>query len=233
MKWLYDVWDDFSGLLFPRLCYGCGNHLTRNEYLICTVCQIEIPRTDYHLRRDNPVEQLLWGRCMVEKAAVFSFYTRGSRIRSLIHSLKYKGIKEVGTELGRIYGSTLGEAGYLDGIDCIIPVPLHPSKERSRGFNQSRIIAEGMSSVTGIPVEDKALVRISKTQTQTRRSRYARWSNVEGIFAVAAPDLITKRHLLLLDDVITTGSTIEACVKELSGVNGVKISVVALACAVM
>ncbi len=116
MSYLYDLWDDFLSLLFPRLCYACGNHLLRNEKLICTECYILIPRTNYHLEDDNPVAQLFWGRCRIEKAAAFSFYNRDSRIRNLIHNLKYKGIKDIGYELGRIYGLILNEFRFYQGI---------------------------------------------------------------------------------------------------------------------
>ncbi len=233
LKWLYDLRDDFLSLLFPRVCYGCGSHLLRNEDVICTECQVIIPRTGYHLQPGNPVEQLFWGRCPVSKAAAFSFYNHGSRIRNLIHNLKYKGIREIGTELGLIYGSSLRSTGFLDSIDIILPVPLHPAKERSRGFNQTRIISDGISAATGIAVLDGVLVRAVKTQTQTRRSRYERWTNVEGIFRVTCPEMLEGKNILLIDDVITTGSTIEACVSELTKIKGVTVSVAALACAVM
>lgn len=233
MSYLYDLWDDFISLLFPRLCYGCGNHLLRNENLICTECYVVIPRTDYHIKEDNPVAQLFWGRCMIEKAAAFSFYNKGSRIRNLIHNLKYKGIKEVGTELGRLYGVSLKASGYLDGIDLIIPVPLHSSKIRKRGFNQSEIICRGIASVSDIPVDVSSLERVTVSDTQTRKSRYERWTNVEGIFRVTEADVLKGKHILLVDDVITTGSTIESCVNELLKTEGTKVSVAALAYAVI
>lgn len=233
MSYLYDLWDDFISLLFPRLCYGCGNHLLRNENLICTECYVVIPRTDYHIKEDNPVAQLFWGRCMVEKAAAFSFYNKGSRIRNLIHNLKYKGMKEVGTELGRLYGVSLKSSGYLDGIDLIIPVPLHSSKIRKRGFNQSEIICRGIASVSDIPVDVSSLERVSVSDTQTRKSRYERWTNVEGIFRVSNAEVLKGKHILLVDDVITTGSTIESCVNELLKTEGTKVSVAALAYAVI
>ncbi len=233
MNYLYDLWDDFLSLLFPRLCYGCGNHLMRNEKLICTECYVVIPRTDYHNIPDNPVAQLLWGRCAVEKAAAFSFYNKGSRMRRLIHNLKYKGIKEVGMELGIIYGNSLKSSGFTDDIDLIIPVPLHPSKMRKRGFNQSEIIAEGISMSTGIPVDTISLIRSSKSDTQTKRSRYERWINVEGIFSLSGTEVLRGKSVLLVDDVITTGSTIESCANELLKTEGIKVSVAALAYAVM
>jgi ComF family protein len=233
MSYVYEFADDLLSLLFPRLCYACGDHLLRSEYLICTECYVVIPRTNFHTEPDNPVARLFWGRCVIEKAAAFSYYTRGSRIRNLIHSLKYKGIKEIGPELGRIYGQSLKESGFTDDIDVIIPVPLHPSKMRTRGFNQSEYICEGLSSSTDLPVDTKSLVRRLTSSTQTKKSRYERWTNVEGIFQVADPSALRGRHILLVDDVITTGSTIEACVNELNKAGEVRISVVALAYAVV
>jgi ComF family protein len=231
MSYLYYLWDDFISLLFPRLCYACGNHLTRNENLICTECYILIPRTGYHLQPDNPVEKLFWGRCKIEKAAAFSFYNRGSRIRNLIHNLKYKGIKDIGYELGRIYGLSLKESGFITDLDVIIPVPLHPSKKRVRGFNQSEIISLGISESTGLPVDSETLSRTTVSATQTRKSRYDRWTNVERIFSLSGTENLKGKHVLLVDDVITTGSTIESSATELLKTEGVRVSVVALAMA--
>jgi ComF family protein len=233
MSYLYDLWDDFISLLFPRLCYGCGTHLMRNENIICTACYVIIPRTGYHTVADNPVAQLFWGRCFLEKAAAFSFYNKGSRIRNLIHNLKYKGIREIGYELGKIYGLSLKSSGFTDDIDIIIPVPLHPEKIHARGFNQSEIISSGISEVTGVPVNTGSLFRLSISATQTKRSRYDRWVNVEGIFSVVDQEQIREKHVLLVDDVITTGSTIESCASELLKTEGVKVSAVALAFAVI
>jgi len=233
MSYFYDLWDDFISLLFPRLCFGCGNHLMRNETLICTECFVMIPRTNYHLKPDNLVEQLFWGRCMIEKAAAFSYYTRDSRIRRLIHQLKYKGVKEIGPELGRIYASTLKSSGFLDDIDIIIPIPLHPSKKRQRGFNQSDLISQGISDVSGIRVDTKLLVRKTVTKTQTRKSRFDRWTNVQDIFRVTDEKRLKDLHILLVDDVITTGSTIEACANEILKAENTKVTVAALAFSVI
>jgi ComF family protein len=233
MSYIYNLWDDFISLLFPRLCYGCGNHLLRNENIICTECYVVIPRTNYHLESENQVAQLFWGRCVIEKAAAFSFFNKGSRIRNLIHNMKYKGIKEIGYELGRIYGLSLKSSGFTADIDLIIPVPLHPSKKRIRGFNQSDSISSGIADATGLPVDTSCLARTKVSSTQTRRSRYERWTNVEGIFKVIDPEKLRDSHILLVDDVITTGSTIESCANELLKVDGVKVSVAALAFAVI
>jgi ComF family protein len=190
---------------------------------------VVIPRTNYHTIRENPVEQLFWGRCIIESAAAFSYYNKGSRIRNLIHNLKYKGIKEVGFELGRIYGLSLKSTGFTGSVDMIVPVPLHPAKKRSRGFNQSEIIAEGISAATGILINSSAVIRTVSSSTQTKRSRYERWVNVEGIFSISDPESIRGRHILLIDDVITTGATMESCINELLKIEGVKVSVAAIA----
>jgi len=233
MGYLYDFWDDFISLLFPRLCYACGNHLLRNESLICTECYVVIPRTNYHLLEDNPVARLFWGRCRIEKAAAFSYYNKGSCIRKLIHNLKYNGIKEIGFELGRIYGISLNTSEFVNDIDLIIPVPLHPAKERVRGFNQSELISRGLADTLSRPVDTTTLKRITVSATQTKRSRYERWTNVEGIFGVSDAGAVKGKHILLVDDVITTGSTIESCASELLKIEGVRVSVLAIAYAVV
>ncbi len=233
MNYLYDLWDDLISLLFPRLCHGCGNQLLRNEKVICTECFVVIPRTNFHLIPDNPVEKLFWGRCPVERAAAFSYYTRDSRIRRMIHHLKYNGAAETGTELGRIYGNSLKNTVFLDGIDLIVPVPLHPSKLRRRGYNQSELISKGISESTGIPVSTDILKRITVTSTQTRKSRYDRWINVNDIFRINDREGIEGKHILIVDDVITTGSTIEACASEILKADHVKVSVAALAYSVI
>jgi ComF family protein len=233
MNFISDLWDDFLSLLFPRLCCGCGIPLVRNESVICTDCYLSIPKTNYHLTPGNPVSQLFWGRCTIEKAAAFSFYTKGSRIRRIIHKLKYDGLTDAGLLMGKIYATGLTESGFLNDIDLIIPVPLHPSKKRKRGFNQCDYICDGISGISGIPVNRTSLIRVTRSDTQTRKSRYDRWLNVEGIFEVKGEEELSGKHLLLVDDVITTGSTIEACANELLKVKDVKVSVIALAVAVL
>ncbi len=229
MIYLYDLLEDVISLLFPRLCYGCGNHLMRNETLICTECFVLIPRTNFHLKPDNPVAHLFWGRCRIEKAAAFSFYTRDSRIRKLIHHLKYSGIREIGPELGKIYARTLKESGFFQGVDLIIPVPLHPSKKKKRGFNQAELISEGISFISGIPMDTESMERRKATGTQTKKSRYDRWANVEDIFRINNMAALTGKHILLVDDVITTGSTVEACANEILRAEDTRVSVIALA----
>ncbi len=231
MSNIKDITDDFLSLFLPRPCLSCRAHLVRGEEVLCTGCLLAMARTDFHSRRDNMLEQAFWGRCQVERAAAFSVYNRGSRIRKLIHLLKYEGRQDVGRMLGGLYGSVLSGSGFMDGIDMIIPVPLDAARERRRGYNQSLCIAEGLASLRGLPVRSDILCRTGKSGSQTRRGRYERWENVEGLFTVRKSDLIRGRHLLVVDDVITTGSTIEACVNALHDAGDVKVSVVSLAVA--
>ena len=227
------LFSDFISLLFPRLCSACGDHLVHNENIICSACHVAIPKTGFHLQRDNYVEKLFWGRCLIEKAAAWAYYTREGRMTKLIYRFKYNGIKEIGSEIGRIYAITLLESGFMDDIDLIIPVPLHPKRERKRGFNQSLVLAEAISEVSDKPVSIDSLVRVARTETQTVRSRVERWRNVEGIFAVGNNSSLENKHVLLVDDVITTGSTIDACTTALTSIPGVKVSAVAMAVAML
>lgn len=229
MGLISDIAGDFLGLFFPSLCLSCGESLVHGEEMICTRCLIEINRTNYHLTRDNALEQIFWGRCMVERGAAYSVYNRGSRIRKLIHKMKYMGGKDIGYKLGKLYGSYLVNTPFIEGVDMFIPVPLHPSRLKARGYNQSEYIAKGLSAATGVPVNITALTRSTKSGTQTHRKRYERWENVEGLFIVCSPESINGKHVMVVDDVITTGSTMEACVDALAGCAGTRVSVVALA----
>lgn len=225
------VADDFVSLLFPKLCQACGEPLVRNEEIICTRCMLEIPRTNYHLERDNSLEKSFYGRSYIEKAAAWTYYRQGSKARKLIHRLKYGKVKAIGPYLGRLYGNIIRESDFCSDIDCLIAVPLHPARERKRGFNQSSLIAGGMASALKLPFYDPVLTRTESSGTQTDKHRYDRWQNVEGIFSVTDPGAIEGKHVLLVDDVITTGSTIEACAGELLKIEGVRVSVAALASA--
>ncbi|MBS0010391.1 MAG: ComF family protein [Bacteroidales bacterium] len=223
--------DDFVSLLFPRLCQACGEPLVRNEKLICLSCLLDIPLTNYHMQRNNSLEKSFYGRCYIEKAAAWAFYRQGAKVQKLIHQLKYAGVRPVGKYLGRLYGNVLRDSDFSCGIDCITAVPLHHSKRRKRGFNQSRLIAEGMAAALDIPYYDNILVRRFGSDTQTSKHRYDRWKNVENIFVVKRAGEIAGKHILLVDDVITTGSTIEACATELLKIKDVRVSVAAIAAA--
>lgn len=225
--WLYS----FISLLFPRCCVVCGRPLAKGEECICAMCNINLPRTNYHLQKDNQVEQLFWGKIPLERATSFFFYRKGSDFRQILHQLKYGGQKEIGAIMGRYMASELSASGFFEGIDVIVPVPLHKRKQRIRGYNQSEWIARGISAVTGIRVDTEVIVRRKHTETQTRKSTFERWENVDGIFELHHAESLKGKHLLVVDDVLTTGAATVACASGLVEIEGVRISVLTLAVA--
>ncbi len=223
------LFQDLLYLFYPDICLCCGNSLVKQEELICTNCLIHLPKTNYHLYEDNPVNRLFYGRIPLHSTASYLHYSKKGRVQRLIHQLKYKGERDVGLFLGRHYGHELRQSDLFRNCSCVIPVPLHESKLRKRGYNQSEFIARGLSQSMGIPIVSDNLYRKEFTQTQTRKSKFDRWRNVEDIFQLADPDSLKNKHVLLVDDVITTGATIEACVCCMETVSNIKVSVVSLA----
>ena len=218
----------FAGLFYPRYCSACGNALFRNENTLCLKCHAEIPRTGFHHDPENDVAQLFWGRTPVMNATSFMYFTKGSRYQHILHEMKYKGQFQIGFEMGKMFGIELKGTPFA-GADMIHPVPLHHTRQRKRGYNQSEFIARGISHVLKVPLETGLIVRNVDTSTQTRKSRYDRWENVQGIFSVGNPSVFYNKHVLLIDDVITTGSTLEACANSLLGITGVTVSLASLA----
>jgi ComF family protein len=224
------VLKHFFGLLYPNLCEACGCALVGQEHICCLSCLYNLPRTHYWKTPDNPAAQIFWGRVPIVHACSFFFFNKGSRYRTLLHKLKYKGKPEIGVELGRQLGRELKNAPLYQSIDMIIPVPLHPKRQRHRGYNQSERIAVGIAQMTGWEVNTSSLVRTRFTKTQTRKSREERWENVSDAFALLNAAPLANRHVLLVDDVLTTGSTLEACILQLQKAAGCKVSVATLAC---
>jgi len=230
MQKVFSLAEDFLSLWFPNLCASCAAKLYQNEKVICSRCLYALPKTNFHKDKENPVASLFWGRVKIEYATAFYYFNKGSRFRKLIHKLKYEGHHEIGYELGLHFGTSLKNSCF-DAATCIVPVPLHPSKERKRGYNQSEMIAKGMSEAMGLPVKNKNLIRNIASSTQTRKSRYDRWKNVEHIFSLRDREKLSNEHILLVDDVITTGATIEACTNELLTAEKTNVSVATLAVA--
>lgn len=220
--------DGFLELFFPRLCVTCKRKLFTNERHICLHCVLELPKTDFHTDSQNKVAQIFWGRVPVENVTAWLFFRKGSKYQRLLHCLKYKGMKEIGDEMGNRFGYDICQSSFRD-VDLIIPVPLHEKKMKQRGYNQSEHIAAGMAEVLKKPLIPGNLIRIRSTDTQTRKGRFQRWQNVEGVFEVADPDVLKGRHILLIDDVITTGSTLEAAVRALLNAGAAKVSLAAIA----
>jgi ComF family protein len=226
----FSIWfENFLNLFYPRLCNGCGRPLFTGEEIICTRCLFKLPQTNFHLHKDNPVSRIFWGRVPLQSATSFLFFNKGGIVQNLIHRLKYRNSPQVGVYLGRQFGFQLMDSPVFKDVDFIIPVPLHPKKEHIRGYNQSEMIALGLEeSMKAVAVTDN-LIRRVHTSSQTKKSRYGRWENVKGIFEVKNPEQLEGKHLLLVDDVITTGATLEACCQTLLEIPGVKISVASLA----
>ncbi|WP_321334363.1 ComF family protein [uncultured Bacteroides sp.] len=226
-KWI----NSFFALLFPRCCVVCDRPLSDGEESLCIMCNMNMPRTGYHLIPDNPTERLFWGRIPLERATSFFFYSKGSDFRHILYSLKYKGNKELGEVMGRFMARELLDSGFFEGMDVIIPVPLHPSKKAKRGYNQSEWIARGIASVTTLPIDIVSVVRKVNTDTQTRKSAFERWENVNGIFELQGANHFEGKHILIIDDVLTTGATTVACAASFNGIPAVRISVLTLAVA--
>ncbi len=222
--------DDFLNLLFPATCAACGNTLFKNEIVICIFCQHQMPQTHFHHYRNNPLEKVFWGRVPLNAATSMYFFRKGAKVQHMIHQFKYKNRKEIGLYLGRQYGKMLLESEYFNSVDVILPVPLHPSKLKKRGYNQSEIFARGISESTHKPVDTVTLVRKYASESQTRKSRQNRWENVKEIFSLENSVTFQNKHVLLVDDVITTGATIESCVNELLKTVEIKVSIASIAC---
>lgn len=227
---MFSIWfEDSLGLIYPDQCAACGGKMMRQENVICTACLAEMPLTRYELDSENPVSQIFWGRIKIEGAISLFHFRKLSRFQHLLHQLKYKGRKDVGVELGRQLGYRIKPSLSRIDISLIVPVPLHPKRERKRGYNQAAMIAKGISEATGIPAREDIVRRNVATMTQTKKSRLERWDNVENIFSINDPDLIKNAHILLVDDVVTTGATLEACAHTLLQHDGTKVSIATLA----
>lgn len=226
------LWTDLIGLFFPRLCCACRDVLLRNESTICTRCLSTLPKTDFHQHEDNPVASIFWGRIPIQHATAFLYFTKAGRVQHMLHQFKYRGDLEVGRLLGKLFGQQLKDNEKFKEVEAIIPIPLHPTKLKQRGFNQSEIFGNEMASQMRIPILTDVLTREKMTQTQTRKSRFERWLNVSYGFRVHHPEKISGKHILLIDDVVTTGATIESAASALLEVPGLKISVAFLAISV-
>lgn len=227
MSILNDCWDFF----FPRYCKMCGSRLFHEETDICVKCLASLPRTNLYRYHSSEVEKMFYGKFPIERATAFLYYTKGGNVRRLVYSLKYYGNKHVGIFMGRYIAQELLSAGFFDDIDALVPVPLHRKKMHKRGYNQSEALAQGISEITRLPCITDVLQRMKPSETQTHKTRYERWLNVDGVFIVSKPEQLVDKHILLVDDVITTGATIVACADAMHGISGLRISVLALAMA--
>lgn len=222
-------WHRLLDLISPRLCVVCDRRLSVTEDILCARCQVHLPRTAFHLSpTDNEMARLFWGQIPIERAAALFYYEAHAETARLLYALKYGDHPEIGEVMGRLLAREFSPAGFFDGIDEIVPVPLAPKRLRQRGYNQSLCLARGITAVTTLPVNTRAVRRTVFEESQTHKHRWARAENVEHAFALGDGEAVRGHHLLIVDDVVTTGATVIACARELLRVPGVKVSVLAL-----
>ncbi|MCW3079118.1 phosphoribosyltransferase family protein [Segetibacter sp.] len=219
---------DFIHLFYPHVCAGCGSDIIDIDRQLCLYCISQLPSTHFFNQPGNPVEKNFYGRLNVVNAASGYFFTKHSLIEAVIYELKYKGNKLIGFEMGERLGHLLANSRFND-IDIIIPLPLNAQRFKKRGYNQAEVLSEGIGSIWNKPVVANAVIRNVNTETQTHKGRISRWENMDGVFAVAEPSIIQDKHVLLVDDVVTTGASLEACGAEILKVSGAKISIATLA----
>lgn len=219
--------DSFLHLVFPHVCAGCNTDLLDKTNMLCLHCLSSLPETNFHMHSGNPVEKLFWGRLPLAQGSAQYYFTKESLVQRVMHQFKYKGNKELGHFLGKLMGYQLIQSNRFSYMDVIIPLPLFPSKEKRRCFNQATVLCEGISEVLQIPVLKNVVRRTVFTESQTKKNRLERWQNMEGRFEVVNTEAIKGRNVLLVDDVVTTGATLEACGKALLASNA-KLSIATL-----
>lgn len=229
LQWVTSLKDDLLQLFYPKLCLGCADESLASNAMICPFCFTSLPRTNFAAIPDNPTEKLFSGRLPIKEAFSEFYFEKDSLIQALMHQLKYKNKTNVGEFIGELMGESMTASSRFTDIDAIIAMPLHKAKEKKRGFNQSLFIAQGIGRMIGKPVLEKNMERIKNTATQTKKQREERWQNVAYGFRVKNPGSLQNKHLLLVDDVITTGASIESCGRALLAVDGVSVSVASAA----
>lgn len=223
------IFDNLLDFFFPDYCPSCRNRLTEYESSVCLDCLSKIPQTNYHKEKDNKLEEFFAGRIPFERVAAFAYFVKGGTLQPLIHELKYKNNPELGVFLGKLCGDSLFDSDFIKNIDYIVPIPLHAKRQKERGYNQAWELAKGISGRTGINLNESVVVRSVNNPSQAKsESREARWANVENAFSLTNTTLFENKHILLVDDVLTTGSTIEACARELLKIKGIRISIYTL-----
>ena len=225
MRFLIDLFH----LFYPKICVICDEKLIENEITVCTICRHDLPLTNFNNFSDNKLTQTFYGRIPLEKGFSLLYFRKKSSIQKLIHDLKYKGNQEIGIFFGNWLGEYLKDNKEFNNIDFIIPVPLHPKKMKERGYNQVSKFAEKLSFHLNIPSIENDLIRISSTKTQTFKTRLERFNNIDTKFVLKNPTKFEGKHILLVDDVITTGATLEACANEFLKLKNCKISILTMA----
>lgn len=221
---------DLYNLFYPHQCVACGVGLLKGEHLLCRACTDDLPQTSQWLHTDNALMQRFAGRVPLQAAAAFLYFRKQGTVQHLLHQLKYKGRTEAGLFIGNLFGHRLCAPGsVITNIDLIVPVPLHWKKQQKRGYNQCDPFAEGLSQAMGVPWSATAIERVRENVSQTTQSKFDRWGNVEDIFAVKDATQLAGKHILLVDDVVTTGATAESCLQTILKTEGTRVSFAAMA----
>lgn len=226
-----NFFKSFAQLLFPDLCVCCKGFLINQERFVCDMCNYNLPRYEFNELKNNDLRKKFWGILPLEECLAYLFFRQNNEVQKIIHELKYNGNNEIGFTMGQAFGHFIMSFDRLDDIDFIIPIPLHKKREDQRGFNQAEIIANGVSNIIKVPVLNNVLRRVVNNKSQTNRNRTDRSINTDNIFKVQNLKLLQGKHILLIDDVITTGATIISCGNSLLRVNDLKLSVASLAVA--
>lgn len=229
MSQIKSAYANFIHLFFPHICTGCGSDILDVKSHLCLQCIFDLPVTGFFSQPGNPVAKTFYGRLPLRNAGAGYFFTKDSLMATLIYELKYKGNKDIGFYLGQLLGDFLLNNKAYASVDLLLPLPLNAKREKRRGYNQATALCNGITSVWKKPVLEKVVIRKVNTETQTHRGRITRWENMEDVFAVAQPAAIENKHILLVDDVVTTGASLEACGSEILKVSGTTLSVAALA----
>lgn len=226
---LSKIINDINNILLPKLCFGCNAVLYRGEEHICTVCRNHLPLTDFNFKDENPVDRIFYGRINIIKASSFLFFLEKGIVKNLIHYLKYKNQEQIGLFLGNWYGQLIKDNNFLTDLDYVIPVPLHPTKYRKRGYNQVALFARAIAAHLNAQYRDEILIKTANTRTQTKKTRILRLQNQQALYLLTDTQTLQNKKVLLLDDVITTGATMEVCATTLSRIPGINLYVASMA----
>lgn len=221
--------NDFMSLIYPRHCEACGINLLKHEEFICNLCLINLPKSNYHKNLNNELNFVFAGRIPLQHALCFYLFEKSGRVQKLLHAIKYQNQKELAKFIGKLYAKDLKESEILKNVDVVLPIPLHQKKLKQRGYNQSEWFTKGITSELNLKLDIASLKKTNATSTQTNKNKFQRWENVEGVFELQNPEALYNKHVLIVDDVITTGATIEAAWQALKDVVGIKISVLSIA----
>jgi ComF family protein len=230
MNFLF-YWNAFVDLVFPNTCVACNDVLQTGEDTLCTACRISLPRTESHIVSNEILKQKFYGKVPVENAFAYLKFIKKGKVQRLLHELKYRNQPEIGEVLGKMYGIELKEVGFQQATDLLVPVPLHPAKKSMRGYNQADCIAQGLSEALALPWDANILHKETNTNSQTRKGRFDRFQNVSRGFVVAKPQDVIAKRITLVDDMVTTGATLEACATVLLEAGASQISIITLAMA--